>query len=126
MIARLNFITQLLKINSYDAVTSAFEHVYDMLQLSRSDNLGLCNLAPVLLLRLGQDQFCYDMLKWYATNSNNPSPSMGNRFMNLTGEDIMEDPDLWIEMPGAKHSASHEVALTLLKVGMSLFETLCS
>lgn len=38
----------------------------DMLRLCRSDNMGVRDIIPGLMLRLGKDQECYDFAKWWS------------------------------------------------------------
>ena len=64
MRARFGLVDAILKIRTYDAVSSALEHIMDMLRLCRSDNLGVRDLVAHLLLRLCKDQKCYDFVKW--------------------------------------------------------------
>lgn len=65
MRARFALVEALRKLKTYDAVRTATEHIRDMLRLCRSDNMGVRDLLPALLLRLGQDQQCYDFIKWW-------------------------------------------------------------
>lgn len=67
MRARFAAANALLKINSVLAVEKALGHFTDMLRLCRSDNLGIRDIVPDLLLRLGREQECYDFLKWWTT-----------------------------------------------------------
>jgi hypothetical protein len=39
----------------------------DMQRLRRSDNLGLRDMMPAIMLRLDLDQECYDFVKWWVT-----------------------------------------------------------
>jgi len=66
MRARFAAADALLKANTAVSVANALEHFKDMLRLCRSDNLAVRHVVPVLMLRLGQEQECYDFLKWWA------------------------------------------------------------
>ncbi len=66
MRARFAAADALLKVNTKTAVEQALEHFTDMLRLCRSDNMGVRDIIPHLLLRLGREQECYDFLKWWA------------------------------------------------------------
>lgn len=67
MRARYALIEALKRIKTLDAVQTALDHLMDMLRLNRGDNMGVRDLVPALLLRLGRDQDCYDFVKWYQT-----------------------------------------------------------
>ena len=64
MLARFALVEALLKINSVQAVTSALDHLLDMLQLCRGDNLSVRTVVPSLYIRLGRDQEAYDFCTW--------------------------------------------------------------
>ncbi|KAI1196795.1 hypothetical protein F5X97DRAFT_203174 [Nemania serpens] len=66
MRARFAAADALLQIDTTRAVEKALAHFQDMLRLCRSDNLGIRDIVPGLLLRLGREQECYDFLKWWA------------------------------------------------------------
>ena len=66
MRARFAAASALLEVESVRAVEMALDHLKDMLDLCRSDNLGVRDIVPNLLLRLGKEQECYDFLKWWA------------------------------------------------------------
>lgn len=53
----------LLLLGTLDGVHEALEHMQDMLRLCRSDNLGLREMMPAMMLRLDLDQECYDFVK---------------------------------------------------------------
>lgn len=82
MRARFGLVDALGDVNTYDAVRMQLVHARDMLRLCRSDNLGIRDLVPSLLLRLNRDQEeCYDFIKWWCTTGQDPTYSWGN--MNL-------------------------------------------
>jgi hypothetical protein len=64
MRARGQVIRVLEEIGSHTSLTAAVAHIMDCLRLCRSDNMGLRDLVPALLLRLNRDQECYDFIKW--------------------------------------------------------------
>lgn len=120
MRARFAHIEAMLSVKNYLAVEKAHEHVMDILRLNRSDNMGVRDLAPVLKLRLGRDQECYDFCKWYATSGQDSHYDWGNMelpFLDVRGANVLEPvravmtsfPDL-----------SHIVALALLKIRVLL------
>ena len=67
--ARYAHIEALGKIKTRAAVEAQFYHVMDCLslRLCRSDNMGVRDMVPHLMLRLDKDQEAYDFVKWYAT-----------------------------------------------------------
>ncbi|KAK3326035.1 hypothetical protein B0H66DRAFT_573661 [Apodospora peruviana] len=109
MRARFAAANALLKANTRDAVEAALDHFVDMLRLGRSDNLGVRDIIPSLMLRLGHEQQCYDFLKWWANQSDTT--------------DHLDDTNLPLIDPfTAKYclDLSQLVALTLLKMRMYL------
>ena len=59
MRARFAYVDALLETNTRIAVEAGVEAFEDMIQLNRSDNMGLRDWLPNLYLRLGHDQKCY-------------------------------------------------------------------
>lgn len=117
MRARYALVEALLKIKTYAAVAAAQRHIMDLLRLCRSDNMGVRDLLPALDLRLGKDQECYDICKWYATTgqeSNYDWGNMDNPFLDVKNADVFEPPlqDFLSEYG----DLSHGVAITLLKI----------
>ena len=49
---------------SHASLTAAAAQIFDCLRLCRSDNMGMRDLLPAILLRLNRDQECYDFIKW--------------------------------------------------------------
>lgn len=66
MRARFGYVNALKQIKTAPSVQIAFDEVWDMLRLCRSDNMGMRDLIPGLFLRLGKNQECYDFIKWHA------------------------------------------------------------
>ena len=121
MRARYALIEALLQVKTYAAVKAAHDHAMDCLRLCRPDNMGVRDMLPALKLRLGQDQECYDFIKWYATTGQESKYDWGdldNPFLDLKGEDVFE------ELPAnTTHrfaALPHTVALTLLKLRLKL------
>ena len=117
MRARYALVEALLKIKTYAAAAAAQRHVMDILRLCRSDNMGVRDLLPALDLRLGKDQECYDICKWYATTgqeSNYDWGNMDNPFLDVKNADVFEPPlkDFLSEYG----DLSRGVAVTLLKI----------
>ncbi|KAK0710175.1 hypothetical protein B0T26DRAFT_724270 [Lasiosphaeria miniovina] len=122
MRARFAAADALLQVQTVSAVEKALAHFTDMLRLCRSDNLGVRDIVPGLLLRLGREQECYDFIKWWATINDedryNGDYDWGNYelpHLDLHGEDPFEAIDRV-----AAGSLSHVVILTLLKLRLIL------
>ncbi|KAH6987047.1 hypothetical protein EDB80DRAFT_731294 [Ilyonectria destructans] len=122
--ARFAAANALLKRDTVPVVEDAREQFNDMLQLCRRDNLGVRDIIPHLLLRLGRDQECYDFLKWWATIDNKDHDTgrydwsdATLPYLDIRGADVFEPADMFFsEAP----SLSHLVALTLLKLRLYL------
>ncbi|KAH7304688.1 hypothetical protein B0I35DRAFT_444750 [Stachybotrys elegans] len=102
------------------AVGEALAHFTDMLRLCRSDNLGVRDIIPNLLLRLGREQECYDFLKWWAVIGSNSKYDWSNTtlpYLDIHNADAFEPVDVFRSM---LPDLSHVVTLTLLKLRMLL------
>lgn len=114
--ARFALVEAQLKINTPQAVKASLDHLLDMLQLCRGDNMGVRDLIPALYLRLGRDQECYDFCKWWATTgskSNYDWSDMNNGYLDVKNADIFESAAVFTR----KYAAlSHSVAMMLIKI----------
>lgn len=65
MCARFKFVDVLLSHFPHHrfAVETALDHLMDMQRLNCSNNMGLRDITPSLMLRLGRDQDAYDFVK---------------------------------------------------------------
>lgn len=129
MSARVTAAEALLRVNTAVAVENALGHCTDMLRLCRSDNLGVRNIIPGLLLRLGREQECYDFLKWWAVidekahyngHHYNGHYNWGDvtlPYLDIRDADAFEPIDMFCS---GNSSLSHLVILTLLKLRMRL------
>lgn len=121
MRARFGFIDALGRIDTRDSVETQLDHARDMIRLCRSDNMGIREFVPFLMLRTDRDQKCYDFVKWYFTTGSKPDYDWGNmdlRFLDVKDASAFED----IMNLGLRGfcKLSHVVALTLLKAKMLL------
>lgn len=118
MRARFAVVQALLKVDTARAVEQALEHLNDMLRLCRSDNLGVRDIVPDLLLRLGREQECYDFIKWWATwgGGSHDLSDVTLPYLDIQGADVFES----IDAVGKHLSLSHLVSLTLLKLRLYL------
>ncbi|KAH7020754.1 uncharacterized protein B0I36DRAFT_25331 [Microdochium trichocladiopsis] len=118
MRARHAALDALLRIDTGDAVEAALAHGLDMLRLCRSDNLGVRDIIPSLLLRLGREQECYDFIKWWALVFADDLYDWGDMslpYLDVHNADPFESVTPLLQ---GHMSLSHASALTLLKVRM--------
>ncbi|KAF9877610.1 MYND finger [Colletotrichum karsti] len=114
MRARYNYCDIMLEVDTVDAVEKSVEHHFEMLKLCRSDNMGIRDVTPHLLLRLGRDQDTYDFTKWWATTGSESDYDWGDvslPHLHLKGENVLEAVDV-----KQFSSLSHSVATALLKI----------
>lgn len=120
MRARFALADALGKINTRTSVQAQVEHLLDMLRLCRSDNMGVRNIVPFLLLRVNRDQQCYDFLKWWHTTGDDHQYDWSNTqlpYLDTRDADVFECVDIFCRRP---FSLSHTVAVTLLKIKLLL------
>ncbi|TEB22228.1 hypothetical protein FA13DRAFT_1921052 [Coprinellus micaceus] len=96
---------------------TALEISRGSLDLCRRDLLGGRNAMPNLYLHLGQDQKCYDFIKWCATEYTRGWEDMSVPFLNSENEDIMEGVSMFC---GGRLIAPYSLAVALIKVRMLL------
>ncbi|KAI1212739.1 uncharacterized protein F4807DRAFT_348150 [Annulohypoxylon truncatum] len=123
MRARFAAADALLQINTTKAVEKALAHFQDMLRLCRSDNLGIRDIVPGLLIRLGREQECYDFLKWWAViddehhyNGHYDWGDASLPYLDIRGADAFEAVDAFASCL----SLSQLVILALLKLRLYL------
>ncbi|KAI1266495.1 hypothetical protein F5Y18DRAFT_444957 [Xylariaceae sp. FL1019] len=123
MRARFAAADALLQIDTTKSVEKALAHFQDMLRLCRSDNLGVRDIVPGLLLRLGRVQECYDFLKWWATIDDehhyNGRYDWGDAslpYLNIRGANVFEA----VFTSASRLSLSQLATLTLLKLQLHL------
>jgi hypothetical protein len=116
MRARFAVVDASLDLSTFDAVKSALDHFLEMLHLCHSDNMGVRDMVPFVMLRLAKEQDCYDFIKWWATADPVGRYDWGDMtlpYLSLKDEDVYEAVDyLCTEYP----HASHLIAATLLKI----------
>lgn len=123
MMARFAAADALLQIDTIKAVEKALAHFQDMLRLCRSDNLGVRDIVPGLLLRLGKEQECYDFLKWWAIiddehhyNGHYDWSDVSLPYLDIRGADAFEAGNAFAR----RLSLSQLVILALLKLRLYL------
>ena len=120
MRARYALIEAILKIKTLDAVSSAAEHIRDILRLCRSDNMGVRDMLPAIYLRLGQDQDAYDFIKWYRTKGSAGDYDWGNMdlpYLDVVDADVFESPRY---LCGKWPTFGYLVCVTLIKIRLLL------
>ena len=116
MCARFELAWALLLQGTLDGAQQALEHMLDMLILCRSDNMRVRDIVPALMLRLDLDQECYDLVKLWATCSDDGDHNgddMTLPHLNLRGTDILEEPGFLCRKSS---QLSGVVAVLLLKL----------
>ncbi|CAI7607862.1 unnamed protein product [Penicillium discolor] len=86
------------------------------LRLCRSDSLGSRDVIPGLMIRLQQDQECYDFLKWWATTGQNHNYDWGNTtlpYLDIKNANPLEPVDMFC---GKLSDIPHIVSVTLVKI----------
>lgn len=122
MRARYEFVDVMLSHFSRHrvAVQTALDHLMDMLRLNRSDNMGLRDIVPALMLRLGRDQDAYDFIKWWATCDPDGHYDWGNielSYLDTKDADFLEEPTWWM---GRFVGLGHATAVVLIKLRVLL------
>ncbi|KAJ5634394.1 hypothetical protein N7528_002236 [Penicillium herquei] len=76
------------EIDHADAVQAELDIYMEMLRLCPGDNMGVRGSVPSTMLRLNQDQQCYDFIKWWETNE-----QYDDNFPKIKNADIFEPID---------------------------------
>jgi len=63
--ARMGLVNALGCVNNRISDSTRLMHLEDLISLCRTDLIGLREEIPDVLLRLGQDQECYDFIVWW-------------------------------------------------------------
>ncbi|XP_037043696.1 uncharacterized protein LOC119079736 [Bradysia coprophila] len=116
MRTRYLLVEYLIEIKTYDAVKAALNHALEMLRLCRKDNLRLRFTVPALFIRLGNDQECYDFMKWHTTTGASDDydwEDMDQPFLDVTDADVSEPVDVFT---GRLAHMEFAVALMLIKI----------
>jgi len=116
MRSRYALVEALLKVNTAAAVQDALDNLLDMLRLCPGDNMGMRSEVPALFIRLGQDQECYDFIKWWNTtgSSGDYETGPGEPFLDIKGADMLEALDK--SVVAIYPDLNRTIGLTLLKI----------
>ncbi|POS80317.1 hypothetical protein DHEL01_v201300 [Diaporthe helianthi] len=122
MMRRFDFVNTMLESfpSHLVALQTAVDHIMDMMRLNRSDNMGLRELVPALMLRLGRDQDAYDFVRWWATCSLDEDYDWGDMalpHLDTRGADLLEEPKWWT---GSVRELSHASVVVLIKLRVLL------
>ena len=113
MWARLDLADTIRRLGTLDGVTEGLEHMRDMLRLCRSDNMGLRDLAPSMMLQLDLDQECYDFIKWWKLVDPDGKYDWGNTelpYLDTKDANVLEP----VEYLKSKYGEVHHLATMLL------------
>ncbi|KAF0695989.1 Aste57867_13202 [Aphanomyces stellatus] len=96
---------------------AAVDLLFECFRLNRSDNMGLRDVLPGILLRLQDDQALYDFARWWAQDR--PHYEWENTslpYLDTRGADATESPDVAnFTSPYGGPSLHHLVAVVLVK-----------
>lgn len=121
--ARVALMTALSKLDTKAAQKQALQLGQQTLHMSRYDQYRVQSYMPSMFLRLGENQECYDFVKWwyYAAQDCSNDFTPASPFLTMHGEDVFE--------PVFYGRLQHEVirpdwngilAVTLIKVRLLL------
>ncbi|KAK0741956.1 hypothetical protein B0T21DRAFT_360446 [Apiosordaria backusii] len=116
----------LLQADTRVAVKKALDHFLDMLRLCRSDNFGVRDIIPSLLLRLDREQECYDFLKWWATADLDGRYNWGDPtlpYLDIQGADVFEPVNMFSKHTSLPHLAMAALLKLCLYLDLEAYET---
>lgn len=114
--ARYSLVCKLVKINTYDAVKAARDNAMEMLRLCNLDHVGVRMIVPALFIRLGKDQECYDLIKWYTIAAPRGMKSLDDWRNKIVPFFDIKDADVFESLDGHFLSFEFAVALVLIKI----------
>ncbi|KXS99799.1 hypothetical protein AC578_8883 [Pseudocercospora eumusae] len=107
MRAKYGYLNGLRMIKTKEAIEAALDQANDCFRLCHSDNMGVRDMAPALMIRLGKEQQAYDFLKWHCTAGEELD-------YDLKDENVMEA--LHEKMHDKYGSLAMMVSITLIKL----------
>ncbi|CAG8386228.1 unnamed protein product [Penicillium salamii] len=123
MRARLTLVRAMEDVNHSQSAEARLNHFMDMLRLCRSDNMGVRDIVPGLMLRLNKDQECYDFIRWWQVVNEDSRYDWGNidlPYLDVKNADVFEPVKAFC---GNFPDLSHLTCLCLLKIKL-LFEVM--
>ncbi|KIW97847.1 uncharacterized protein Z519_01431 [Cladophialophora bantiana CBS 173.52] len=115
MRARFDLADTVRRLGTLDGVSEGLDHMWDMLRLCRADNMGVRDLIPPMMLRLDQDQECYDFIKSYATDGERgdyDQDNMNSPFLTVKDANLLEEVGYLNQLGHVQHIS----AVMLLKL----------
>ena len=116
MRTRFAFVDALTQVNTKASVDAQLQHCMDILRLNHSDNMGMRDQVPHLMLRVNKDQECYDFVKWWATCDPHGRRDWGDPdlpYFDTKNADVFEPVHY---LCGEYPDLCHIIAVTLLKI----------
>ncbi|CAI7606305.1 unnamed protein product [Penicillium glandicola] len=107
-------------VKTVQSLQAQLDILMENLRLCRGDNMGSRDVIPGVMIRLHQDQECYDFLKWWATTGQKHDYDWGNTtlpYLDIKNANPLEPVDMFC---GNLIDLSHIVAVTLVKVKVLL------
>lgn len=116
MLARHYLANLLRNTLTLDGTQEALDHSLDMLWLCRSDNLGLRDMVPALMLQLDKDQESYDFVKWWfnvAQDTRYDWDGLSMPYLDVRNADVLEG----VKFLDDKHwNISHVTTILLIVI----------
>lgn len=124
----MSYLGDIAQINTVASVKIQLDRVMGLLRMRMTQDPGMRDIPPALLLRLGRWQECYGLLKWYAAPTNDsPYLWLNEEYVVCRTEDadIFEPVNVFLYdpysyAPGMHHTFAHHVILALLKIRLLL------
>ncbi|OOQ85405.1 hypothetical protein PEBR_24561 [Penicillium brasilianum] len=124
----MSYLADLAQINTVASVKIQLDRVMGLLRMGLTEDAGMRNIPPALLLRLGCWQECYDLLKWYAApTTDSPYLWKDEEYVvcRIKDADLFEPVGVFLYdphsyAPGVHHTFAHHVFLALLKISLLL------
>eukprot|EP01034_Spumella_vulgaris_P036104 gene36104-44526_t len=116
MRARFGVVQVLERMGSDTSLHAAVAHMLDQLRLCRGDNMGLRDVIPGIMMRIGQEQQCYDFIKWWLTGAGSDYDwgDMDLPYLSVKNADLFE-PVLSQFHDKYGPSVQYVAAMTLIK-----------
>ncbi|KAJ5970885.1 uncharacterized protein N7479_000803 [Penicillium vulpinum] len=116
MLSRASLSNEMATIRNVESLQAQLDILMEDLQLCRGDNTGSRYAIPGVMIRLHQDQECYDFLKWWATAGQNHDYDWDNNtlpYLDIKNANPLEPLDVFCD---GLINLPHRVAVTLVKV----------
>ncbi|KAM0276840.1 hypothetical protein ACHAQH_006316 [Verticillium albo-atrum] len=117
-------LAQLLgRLDTRVSLEDMIDHGFDMLHLSRGDDLGVRHGLPAVMVRLGREQEAYDFLKWWVTHADDESyleDMPDSPYLDLKNANALEPVDLFVGQRLPKTFDLHSLALIKIRLLLDL------